>query len=222
MNRRLPEPSKRRGRPSKFGRPSRVVALTLPEDTIERLRRVHRDLGWAIVKLLDKTPRAASARGDDAQPDVELVTVADRRSLIVVNREVIRNLPGVNIIPLSCSRAFLALDIDRGMSDLELAVSDRLGDPTVERRERRALEKLRAQLTSWRRDHELQFHTRAIIVVEHRIKRPSERDGSAAAREMVARRTSKKEWALVATLPVDAIIPSSDQPVAFLFDGAGV
>jgi hypothetical protein len=81
---------------------------------------------------------------------------------------------------------------------------------------------LRAQLTSWRRDHELQFHTRAIIVVERRVKKPSERDGSAAAREMVARRTSKKEWALVATLPVDTIIPSSDQPVAFLFDGAGV
>jgi hypothetical protein len=207
MNRRLPEPPKRRGRPSKFGRPSRVIALTLPEDTIDRLRRVHRDLGWAIVKLLDKAPRAATAPGDDAQPDVELVTVADRRSLIVVNREVIRNLPGVNIIPLSGTRAFLALDIDRGMSDLELAVSDRLGDPTIDRRERRALEKLRAQLTLWRRDHGLQFHTRAIIVVERLVKKPSDRDGTAAAREVAGRRTSTKTWALIATPPVDAIIP---------------
>src|ERR1700736_3007106 len=138
MDRRFQAAAKRRrGRPSKFGRPSRVVALTLPEDAIDRLRRVHRDLGWAIVNLLDKAPGPASTRGEDAQPDVELVTVADRRSLIVVNREVIRNLPGVNIIPLSGNRAFLALDIHRGMSDLELAVFDRLGDPTIERRERR-------------------------------------------------------------------------------------
>jgi hypothetical protein len=130
------------------------------------------------------------------------VTVADRRSLIVVNREVIRNLPGVNIIPLSGTRAFLALDIDRGMSDLELAVSDRLGDPTIDRRERRALEKLRAQLTTWRRDHALQFRTRAIIVVERLVKKPSDRDGSAAARDMAGRRTSTKAWALIAAPPV--------------------
>jgi hypothetical protein len=193
--------AKRRGRPSKFGRPSRVVALTLPEDAIDRLRRVHRDLGWAIVKLLDeKEPHRASRRGDeDAQPDVELVTVADRRSLIVVNREVIKNLPGVNIIPLSGTRAFLALDIDRGMSDLELAVSDRLGDPTVERSERRALGALRAQLTTWRRDLGLQVHTRAIIVVEHLVKKPSDRDRRAAARGAAARRASAKTWVPVGT-----------------------
>jgi hypothetical protein len=49
---------------------------------------------------------------------------------------------------------------------------DRLGDPTLERGERRALEKLRAQLTTWRRDHALQFHTRSIIVVERLVKKP--------------------------------------------------
>jgi hypothetical protein len=199
MDRRFQAAAKRRGRPSKFGRPSRVVALTLPEDVIDRLRRVHRDLGWAIVKLLDKEPPATSTRGEDVQPDVELVTVADRRSLIVVNREIIRDLPGVNIIPLSGTRAFLALDIDRGMSDLELAVTDRLGDPALDRRERRALEKLRAQLTTWRRDHRLHFHTRAIIVVERLLKTPSDRDGKAAARGVAARRTSAKAWARTAT-----------------------
>jgi hypothetical protein len=200
MDRRVQAAAKRRrGRPSKFGRPSRVVALTLPEDAIDRLRRVHRDLGWAIVKLLDKEPRAVSTRGEEAQPDVELVTVADRRSLIVVNREIIRNLPGVNIIPLSGTRAFLALDIDRGMSDLELAVTDRLGDPAIERQERRALEKLRAQLTTWRRDRGLHFHTRAIIVVERLVKTPSDRDGRAAARGVAARRTPAKASALIAT-----------------------
>jgi hypothetical protein len=189
--------ARRRGRPSKFGRPSRVVALTLPEDAIDRLRRVHRDLGWAIVKLLDQEPHPASRPAELAQPDVELVAVADRRSLIVVNREVIRNLPGVNLIPLGGNRAFLTLDIDRGMSDLELAVSDRLADPTVDRRERRALVSLRAQLTTWRRDHGLHFHTRAIIVVERLVKKPSDREVNGAARAVAARRMSAKAWALV-------------------------
>ena len=53
------------------------------------------------MKLLDQVPRPVSTLSEDVQPDVELVTVADRRSLIVVNRKVIRVLPGVNIIPLS-------------------------------------------------------------------------------------------------------------------------
>jgi len=208
MERRSQMTVKRRGRPPKFGRPSRVVALTLPEDAIDRLRRVHRDLGWAIVKLLDQEPNAASPRNSEAQPDVELVTVADRRSLIVVNREVIRNLPGVNIIPLSGSRAFLALDINRGMSDLELAVLDRLADPTLDREERQALGTLRAQLTTWRRDHGLQCHTRAIIVVEHLVKKPSGRHRSTVARAVAIRRTSAK-----------ALIPTPSGPAV---DGHGV
>jgi hypothetical protein len=149
------------------------------------------------VKLLDGRVHRSPAREEDAQADVELVTVADRRSLIVVNREVIRNLPGVNIIPLSGSRAFLALDIGRGMSDLELAVIDKLADVAIDRRERRALVTLRTQLRSWRRDQTLQFHTRAIIVVERLVKKPSDRDGS-AAREAAARRASAKVWALTA------------------------
>jgi hypothetical protein len=191
MDRRSPGAAKRPGRPSKFGRPSRIVALTLPEDAIDRLRRVHRDVGWAIMKLLDQNSPPGSTRHQAVQPDVELVTIADRRSLIVVNREVVRDLPGVNIIPLGGTRAFLALDIDRGMSDLELAVIDKLANPAIERRERQALVKLRTQLTSWRRDGELHFQTRAIVIVERVVKRTSDRR-EARAREISARRASAK------------------------------
>ncbi|HEX4566239.1 MAG TPA: hypothetical protein VH138_06380 [Vicinamibacterales bacterium] len=172
MTERTDAGQRRRGRPSKFGRPSRVVAVTLPHEAIERLRQVHRDLGWAIMALLDKDPPEAVRRpaARDAEPYAELVTVADRRALIVVNREHIRHLPGVNLIPMRGNRAFVALDIDRGMSDLELAVSDRLDESAVDAQERRALEDLRSQLTAWRRDHDLKFHRRAIIVVERRPK----------------------------------------------------
>jgi hypothetical protein len=154
----------RRGRPSKFGRPSHVVALTLPEDVIRGLRRVHPDIAWAIVRLFEKRPNRAPDEG--VQPDAELVTIAERRSLIVVNRAVFKSLPGISIIPLSANRAFLALDAGRGMADLELAVIDRLDDPASERRERMALKGLRAQLKAWRHDRTLRVHTRAIIVVE--------------------------------------------------------
>jgi hypothetical protein len=100
------------------------------------------------------------------RPDVELVTIAERRSLIAVNREVVKSLPGINIIPLSGNRAFLALDPKHGMADLELAVIDRLENPSDDLNERKALMKFRTQLRAWRHDRTLQFHTRAIIVVE--------------------------------------------------------
>jgi len=155
----------RRGRPSKFGRPSQVIALTLPSDVVRGLQKVHSDVGWAIVALLEKSsPRAL--RQVETVPDVELVKVGDRRSLIVVNRAVVRRLRGVSIVPLHGDRAFLALDDGHGMSDLELAVIDGLEDETLGPRERAALEVLRVQLKAWRSDRALRFHIRSIIVVE--------------------------------------------------------
>jgi hypothetical protein len=166
-------PTSKRGRPQKFGRPSQVVALTLPEDVLRGLRKVHHDLGWAIVALFEKSPARSASVEPEALPDVELVTVADRRSLIVVNRAVFRHLPGVSIVPLHGDRAFLALEDGHGMTDLELAVIDSLDDQTVEPRERVALQSLRAQLRKWRHDRTLRFHARSIIVVERLSRRPS-------------------------------------------------
>jgi hypothetical protein len=155
----------KRGRPSKFGRPGRVVAVTLPDEVVHGLRRIHPDLGWAIVSLFEKGP-ARTSQAAKSRPDAELVTFAERRSLIVVNRAMFRNLPGINIIPLDRHKAFLALEVGRGMTDLELAVIDRLDDSAVGPRERKALRTLRSQLRIWRHDHALRFHSRAIIVVE--------------------------------------------------------
>jgi hypothetical protein len=160
----------RRGRPPKFGRPSQVVALTLPDEVVRGLRRLHPDLAWAIVRLFEKRPPAAL---EQTQPDVELVAIADRRSLIVVNRAVFKTLPGIHIIPLTGNRAALAFEPGRGLSDLELSVIDRLDDPSVDRAERRALGQLRAQLRAWRRDRSLRIHSRAIIIVERIGKRRS-------------------------------------------------
>jgi len=155
----------KRGRPPKFGRPSHVVALTLPDEVVRGLQKVHPDLAWAVVTLYEKLPNSAAAVS--APPgDVELARIAERRSLIVVNRSALKSLPGVSIVPLTGDRAFLALEPGRGVPDLELAVVDRLEDPSVEARERRALVNLRSQLRTWRQDRALRFHLRGIIVVE--------------------------------------------------------
>jgi hypothetical protein len=155
----------KRGRPPKFGRRGRVVAITLPEEAIRRLKRVNADLAWAIVQLLQERPRQ-TLQHQSQSPDSELVSVADGRSLIVVNRDVFKELPGINMIPLHGDRAFLALDRDASVADLELAVVDRMATRSVGARERSALAELRAHLRTWRRDPALRCHIRSIVVID--------------------------------------------------------
>ena len=155
----------KRGRPRKFARPSRVVALTLPEDVVDGLRRLHPDIAWAIVTLFEKRSSKAATV---PQRDTDLVTIADGRSLIVVRRKAFTRLQGIQIIPLDRDKAFLALEPGRGMADLELAVIDRLANQSIRTKERAALTGLQTQLRKWRRNRALRFHSRAIIVVEGR------------------------------------------------------
>jgi hypothetical protein len=140
-----------------------VVALTLPDEVVRGLKKFHPDLAWAIVTLFEN---GRTSPNGERQPDAELVGIADRRFLIVVNRAVFKRLPGIQIIPLSGNRAFLALEPGRGMADLELAVLDRLGDVSLSAREHAALQHLRTLLARWRRDRALNVSSRAIIVVE--------------------------------------------------------
>ncbi len=157
----------KRGRPPKFGRRGQVVAITLPEEVVLGLRKLHPDLAWAIVTLFEKTAKSRTVSRQPAD-EAELVAVGGHRSLIVVPRQLFTDLdlPGVNILPLHDDRAFLALQPGRGMSDLELAVSDRLSEPSIGRRDTAALKRLRTQLRAWRTDRSLRCETRAIIVIE--------------------------------------------------------
>ncbi len=165
----------KRGRPPKFGRPGRVVALTLPEEVVLGLRKVNADLAWAIVTLFEKTAKNGSVSRRPTN-EAELVSVGGPRSLIVVPRQLFLsfNLPGVSILPLHDDRAFLAFDPGHGMSDLVLAVDDRLADASLARPKVAALKRLREQLREWRRNPRLRCSERAIIVVERsRSRRPA-------------------------------------------------
>lgn len=162
-----------RGRPPKFGRPAQLVALTLPQDTIEYLQGVDTDLGWAIVKL------ANGVQGSDpgvpplhtVPPDVDLVPIAPHQYLIVVRaHESFAWLPGVDLVPLGHGRAFLAFRGGSTVEGLELSLIDRLEDETLRPADAARLKAFRDILRAWRRDQALTFHERTIVVVERRSR----------------------------------------------------
>jgi hypothetical protein len=170
---------RRRGRPPKYGTPSKIVAVTLPEEAVAELGTIHEDLGWAIVRLIEQHHRpsldtakakepASKARrmaGAKAVAAAELVSVGAGQSLIVVNSATVRSIPGVQMIPLSDTEAFLALDPGRGLADLEIAVVDHYERLRTGSRDKEAISQLLAKLRRWRRDERLAFHSRAIILV---------------------------------------------------------
>jgi hypothetical protein len=156
-----------RGRPHKFGRPARLVALTLPEDTIDELHSIDRDLARAVVALVDRVHgrRDAGAERRESDSPVSLAHVSDQRALIVVDPQVLGDVPGCAVIPWSPGRAFLALEPGRTLADVELALGDILESGTDVAR-RAALAALRDALREFRRDDTLVFDTRSIVFVE--------------------------------------------------------
>ena len=152
-----------RGRPLKYGRPSRAVAITLPDDIIDALRDVDKDLGRAIVMLVSAFAPAAP---HDDRPIVDYERFARRRSLIVVDRVVVSDIPGCELIPLTEDRAFLALKEGARLQDLELAILDRLADDSVTGKQRAGLEALRRTLMQCRRARDIEVEPRSIFVVE--------------------------------------------------------
>ena len=169
-----------RGRPPKYGGPSKIVAVTLPQDVVAELGDIHEDLGWAIVRLVeqrrrqDKTgavggksarAKARPAAGVKSVASAELVSVGSGQSLIVVNSAVVRAIPGVQLIPLSETEAFLALEPGRGLADLEVTVLDHIERLRAGSRDRVVAMDLLSKLRRWRRDTTLVFHSRAIILI---------------------------------------------------------
>ena len=162
-----------RGRPPKFGRPSTLLALTLPQDTVEYLQTMDADVGWAIVKLADRLQGVESAAESTSGPpaDAELLPIGSDRFLIVVREQAFSDLPDVSLVPLGQGRAFLAFPKHKTAESLELALIDRLeaGGLLDAQRERYAA--FRDILRRWRLDANLTFDERSIVVVERKASR---------------------------------------------------
>lgn len=151
----------RRGRPLKFGRASQLVSITLPVDVINWLTSIDDDLGWALVKVHERTTRTKVKPNEVAG----LVQLPGNRALILVRPDLFTNLNGVSLIPLADGRAFLALDATKGVADLEVAVLDRLDGRPLPKEQRAALLRMRQLLKQWRQEG-IVFESRAIVVAQ--------------------------------------------------------
>lgn len=152
----------KRGRPLKFGRPTRPLSVSLPADVIAWLETIDPDPAWAVVTLFEK---AKSRQAGQARPLAELVQLPGQRALILVAPDAFDGLDSVSVIRLSDGRGFLALQEGKGYADLELAVVDKLDAPGVSPERRQVLSQIRKQLRDWRQSG-LQFESRSILVVE--------------------------------------------------------
>jgi hypothetical protein len=159
-------PARQRGRPPKFGRPAQLVALTLPQDVLHGLRRIHPDLGWAIVSLYERAGRTGPPPRREPRSALDLAQLSPNRALIVVDPQVIRSVPGVAVVPVAAGRAFLAFDDGRGLADLEVGIQDQLRNGKTNPTVRKELTILHRRVRDWRRSRRLRYSTRSIILVE--------------------------------------------------------
>ena len=173
-----PVSRKQRGRPLKFGRPAQILALTLPHDVVQGLRRIHPDPAWAIVSLYEKRADKVHRPRPESGARVELAQLSPDSALIVVDPRLIQSVPGVSVVPVAAGRAFLAFGEGRGLADLEVAVLDRLQTKNVSPAERKELTLLHRQIRGWRRSRRLRFSTRSIIIVERENRRRQSRNRS--------------------------------------------
>lgn len=159
---------RRRGRPKKFAGPSRHVTLTLPEHVIAALSRADGDLSRAIVRVAERA--APTGRRGAAE-----LSRFGRRAVIVVDRSrTLERRADVDLIPLPDGRALISFDRARTMADLELTISDALGDPQMPSRDREVFAGVAAILKDARHSADVVLRQRSIIVIEAR-RRPRKR-----------------------------------------------
>jgi len=152
----------RRGRPRKFGRPSRAVTLTLPEDVIATLQGIDADLSRAVVRALQTlTPQEPAA-------PAELASYGNRSVILVPPSRVLRERTGVELVPLSDGRALISMDDRHSIPKLELQLTDALDDPALDADSRELFGTLVGILRNARQDDGVQVRQQQIIILERR------------------------------------------------------
>ena len=154
------------GRPRKFGRPSRAVTVTLPEDTLGRLSTINADVGTAIVNLVE---RKTSSRLQPIAP-AEITRYGKHAVIVVTPVRALRRLKGVQLVPIGGGRALISLDPSHSVPSLELQLRDAL-ENGVKGQERDILEVIADILRRARSDAAQKLETRNIIVLSARSRR---------------------------------------------------
>jgi hypothetical protein len=154
------------GRPKKYGRPSRAVTLTLPEDVLARLRAMDADLGRAIVTLVER-------RGNGHVPAVrpaEIASYGKHAVIVVTPVRALRRIPGVQLVPTGGGRALISLDHSGSVPQLELDLRDAITKP-MPAGERSVLRAAADLLTRARAVRSIHVEQRTIIVLESKRSR---------------------------------------------------
>lgn len=154
------------GRPRKFGRPSRVVTVTLPEDVLMRLDAVDTDLGRAIVALVERK----GARLRTTEP-AEIARYGSHSVIIVTPVKALKRIAGVQLIPVGDGRALISLEHPHSIPQFELGLGDALEGSGVKGRERETLETIADILRRARRSRRVILDERTIIVLEAKRQR---------------------------------------------------
>ena len=168
----------RRGRPPKYGRQSRALALTLPEDVIDRLAAIDADLGRAIVQLVERQapqPRRTPRRS------AEVVPYGPRAVIIVTPVRALARISGVQLIPIGSGRALISLETPHAIPKLELAIRDALDQGDVGARERQTLEAIAGILRQARLSKGTSIEERTVIVLQSKRRRRRRASGTAAS-----------------------------------------
>jgi hypothetical protein len=155
------------GRPRKFGRASRAVTVTLPEDVLAQLASIDADLGRAIVASVDRTARPHIR----IAPPAELATFGNHAVILVTPIKALKRIAGVELIPIGQNRALIALDGAHQVPRLELDIRDAIERDGADPVERRALEALADILRDARLSRRLTVEERTIIVLESSRRR---------------------------------------------------
>lgn len=158
---------RRRGRPSKFGRPSNPVTVTLPEDVIARLGEIDADLGRAIVAIVEHRPRPRPRSVEAAQ----LATYGRHAVIVVTPIKALNRLPGVQLIPVGNNRALISLDHANAIPQLELDIRDAIERNGVGKSEKQTLRVLADILRRARQSGRVTLEERTIIVLEPKRQR---------------------------------------------------
>jgi hypothetical protein len=157
----MPTTKPARGRPRKYGRPSRAVTFTLPEDVLSRLSVIDTDVGRAIVSLVEHQRRPQSP----AVRHAEIARYGNHAVIVVNPANVLKRLPGVELVPIGNGRALISLGGSHSIVHLELAVRDALEAGSLSHAERDTLEALAAVLRRARLTRGVSIEQRTIIVL---------------------------------------------------------
>ena len=154
------------GRPRKFGRPSRAVTVTLPEDVLTRLGVLDADLGRAIVTLVERRARRVRA-----VKSAEMTTYGRHAVIIVTPVNALKRIAGVQLVPIGNGRALISLERTHSVPEFELGIGDVLSQGDITETERRTLGAIADILKQTRRSRRVMLEERTIIVFEMKRQR---------------------------------------------------